>query len=206
MNWFKQLWARRQMNEDLSEEIREHLEEKVEELVAEGLSQKEARAAARRAFGNVTLTEENSREEWRWRALEDFLTDVRHGLRVLRKNPGFTAAAVTVLALGIGANTALFSVVNGVLLRPLPFPHPEQLIALRESKPNFATGSISYPNFLDWQKDNRSFASMALMRGGRSSHPDRYGRCGTGRRSLCQHGIFRATPCKSSAWANVCGG
>ena len=168
MNWLKQLFARRRMNDDMSEEIQEHLAEKIEELVAEGMSRKDATAAARRAFGNVSLTEEDSREVWRWTALEDFLMDVRHGLRVLRKNPGFTAAAVTVLALGIGANTALFSVVYGVLLRPLPFAHPEQLVALRESKPNFATGSISYPNFLDWQKDNRSFASMALMRSGRS--------------------------------------
>ncbi len=168
MNWFRQLGARRQMNEDLSEEIRDHLLEKIEELVDEGMPREEAKAAARRAFGNVTLTEQDSREVWRWLAVEDFLTDLRHGLRMLQKNPGFAAAAVVVLALGIGATTALFSVVNGVLLRPLPFPHPEQLVALRESKPNFATGSISYPNFLDWQRDNQSFTSMALMRGGRS--------------------------------------
>ncbi len=94
--------------------------------------------------------------------------DVRYAFRMLAKNPGFTAVAVLTLALGIGANTALFSVVNGVLLNPLPYPHPEQLVTLRESKPNFATGSISYPNFLDWQKDNRTFASMAILRGNRS--------------------------------------
>jgi predicted permease len=87
---------------------------------------------------------------------------------MLRHNPGFTAAAVSVLALGIGGNTALFSIVNGVLLRPLPYPQPEQLVTLREIKPNFATGSISLPHFLDWQKDNRTFVSMAAMRGGRS--------------------------------------
>jgi len=87
---------------------------------------------------------------------------------MLRHNPGFTTAAVVVLALGIGANTALFSIINAVLLRPLPYPHAEQLVTLRESKPNFATGSISLPHFLDWQKDNRSFSSMAAMRGGRS--------------------------------------
>src|SRR5437588_2813897 len=94
-----------------------------------------------------------------------FWQDIRYGLRVLGKNPGFTAIAVLTLALGIGANTALFSVVNGVLLNPLPYPEPEQLVELRESKPNFATGSISYPNFMDWQKDNRTFASMAIVRG-----------------------------------------
>jgi predicted permease len=93
------------------------------------------------------------------------LQDVRYGFRMLRKSPGFTAVAVLTLALGIGANTALFSVVNGVLLNPLPFPHAEQLVTLHESKPNFDQGSISYPNFLDWQKDNHTFSSMAVFRG-----------------------------------------
>src|SRR5262249_56449885 len=78
--------------------------------------------------------------------------------------PGFTIVAVLTLTLGIGANTAIFSVVNGVLLNPLPYPHPEQLIALGESKPNFVNGSISYPNFRDWQKGNQSFSSLAIFR------------------------------------------
>jgi predicted permease len=90
--------------------------------------------------------------------------DLRYASRQLRKNPGFTAVAVLTLALGIGANSALFSVVNGVLLNPLPFPQPDQLIALHEGKPNFEGGSISYPNFFDWQKDNHTFASMAIAR------------------------------------------
>jgi len=84
---------------------------------------------------------------------------------MLAKSPGFAAVAILTLALGIGANTALFSVVNGVLLKPLPYPHPEQLVALSESKPNFETGSISFPNFRDWQKDNRTFSGMAMSRG-----------------------------------------
>ncbi len=90
--------------------------------------------------------------------------DVRYGLRMLRKCPSFTAVAVITLALGIGANTALFSVINGVLLNPLPFHDPNQLVALSESKPNFAQGSISYPNFRDWQKDNHTFSAMAIAR------------------------------------------
>ncbi|HEV2297443.1 MAG TPA: ABC transporter permease [Candidatus Acidoferrales bacterium] len=93
------------------------------------------------------------------------LQDLRYAIRILLKSPGFTAIAVMTLALGIGANTALFSVVNGVLLNPLPYPHPEQLVTLHGSKPNFPTGSISYPNFLDWQKDNRTFSAMAISRG-----------------------------------------
>ncbi len=90
--------------------------------------------------------------------------DARYGLRMLAKNPGFTVVAVLTLALGIGANTALFSVVNGVLLNPLPFPEPNRLVALHASKPNFEQGSISYPNFLDWQKDNHSFSAVAVHR------------------------------------------
>jgi predicted permease len=96
--------------------------------------------------------------------MQTLLEDVRYGLRMLRKSPGFAVVTVLTLALGIGANTALFSVVNGVLLNPLPFHDPNQLVALSESKPNFAQGSISYPNFLDWQKDNHTFSAMAIAR------------------------------------------
>lgn len=92
------------------------------------------------------------------------LQDLRYGLRMLAKNPGFTAVAVLTLALGIGANTALFSVINGVLLNPLPFAEPNQLVTLSESKPNFEYGSISYPNFRDWQKENHTFSSLAIYR------------------------------------------
>ena len=96
--------------------------------------------------------------------METLIQDVRYGLRVLRKNPGFTAIAIVTLALGIGANTALFSVVNGVLLNPLPFPDSDQLVGIHENKPNFEGGSISYLNFVDWQKENRTFSSMAVAR------------------------------------------
>ncbi len=90
--------------------------------------------------------------------------DLRYGLRMLRKNAGFTTIAVLTLALGIGANTALFSVINGVLLNPLPFPQSDQLVTLSESKPNFEYGSISYPNFRDWQKENRTLSAVAAFR------------------------------------------
>src|SRR5436190_7207812 len=96
--------------------------------------------------------------------METLMQDVRFGLRMLRKSPGFTAIAVLTLALGIGANTALFSVVNGALLNPLPFPQPNQLVGLHENKPNFEGGSISYPNFVDWQKENHTFSSMSVAR------------------------------------------
>jgi len=96
--------------------------------------------------------------------LQTLLEDLRYGFRMLCKNPSFTAVALLTLALGIGANTAVFSIVNGVLLNSLPFPEPDTLVTLFESKPNFKQGSISYPNFLDWQRDNHSFTSIAAYR------------------------------------------
>src|SRR5215469_13826083 len=96
--------------------------------------------------------------------METLFQDVRYALRQLRKSPGFTAVAVVTLALGIGANTMIFSVVNGVLLIPLPFSKPDQLVTLHENKPNFEGGSLSYPNFRDWQKENHTFSSMAIAR------------------------------------------
>ncbi len=92
------------------------------------------------------------------------LQDIRYSLRILRKSPGFSIVAILTLALGIGANTALFSVVNGVLLNPLPYPHSEELVSLHASTANFKHGAISYPNFLDWQKENHTFAAMAVYR------------------------------------------
>jgi len=90
--------------------------------------------------------------------------DVRYAMRMLRKNPGFSAVIVLTLALGIGANAALFSVVNGVLLNPLSYPQPEQLVSLNQRKPNFPAGSIPYPNFRDWQQENQTFSAMAIER------------------------------------------
>jgi len=161
-------WWRKRREEELDAELRSHLEMVARERVERGEDGEEAEHAARREFGNVGLVREVTRDAWGWGALDRLMQDLRFGLRILAKSPGFTAVAILTLALGIGANTALFSVVNGVLLNPLPYPEPEQLVELRESKPNFATGSISYPNFLDWQKDNRTFASMAIVRGNRS--------------------------------------
>ena len=128
MMWLKQLFSRRGLYGDLSEEIREHLEEKIEELVASGMSRKEARYAARREFGNVTFTEEDSREVWRWPSIENVFADIRYGLRILRKSPSFTAFAVLTLALGIGANTAIFSYVDAWMIKPLPYPQADRLM------------------------------------------------------------------------------
>ena len=96
--------------------------------------------------------------------MEGLLQDIRYGFRVLRKSPVFTLVAVLTLALGIGANTAIFSIFNGVLLSPLPYPHADRMVTLGASKPNFQNGAISYPNFRDWQKDNQTFEAMAIFR------------------------------------------
>ena len=167
MNWFKRLFLRRRFYRDLSEEIQEHLEEKIRDLVAGGMSRKEAAHAARREFGNVTLMEEDSREVWRWPSIEDFLMNIRFALRMLRNNPGFAGVAVLTLALGIGANTALFRVIDAVLLRPLPFHDPGCLVAVHSvdlRDPNQG-GEISYPAFLDWRSRSRSFEAMSVWNG-----------------------------------------
>jgi predicted permease len=157
-------WFFRRWEHDMTEELRFHVEQQTAANMAAGMTRDEARRQAALKFGAVEGVKEDCREERRGFWLETFATDLRYGLRMLVKNPGFTSIAILTLALGIGANTALFSVVNGVLLNPLPYPHPEQLVTLHESKPNFDTGSISYPNFRDWQKENHTFSAIAVTR------------------------------------------
>ena len=162
MNWFKQLFSRRRLYNDLSEEIREHLEQKIEELVASGMSKKEATAAARREFGDLSLIEEDSRNVWRWPSLENLLRDIRYGLRVLRKNPGFTITAVLTLAIGIGANTSIFSVLESQLWRPLPFPDSERLVdahvVLRENPKRWDV--LPRSGYTAWRERSRSFTNL----------------------------------------------
>ena len=158
-------WRRQKRDSELDEELQSHLQMAAEDRKDRGESPENARLAARRELGNIEIIKEVTREMWGWASLERLMQDLRYGLRMLAKSPGFTAVAILTLALGIGANTALFSVVNGVLFNPLPYPYPEQLVWLAESKPNFATGSISFPNFQDWQKNNQTFTSMGLSRG-----------------------------------------
>jgi len=154
MMWFERIFSRRRLYGELSEEIREHLEEKIEELVASGMSRKEATYVARREFGNVILTEQDSREVWRWPLVENLFFDLRYGLRSLRKAPGFTAIAVLTLALGIGANTAIFTLIDAVLLRMLPFKNPQELVLLQWTKPKGPGGGM-WMDGSDWEEDGR---------------------------------------------------
>lgn len=130
MNWLQQLVSRRREYRDVSDEIAEHLQEKVEELMSGGMPRQEAEAAARRQFGNALLLEERSREVWRWATIDSILRDLKYALRQLRRNPGFTVTVLLTLSFAIGANTAVFTMVNALLLRPLPYSEPERLASL----------------------------------------------------------------------------
>src|SRR6185295_12143228 len=115
-----------------------------------GMSQQEAHRDAMRRFGNMTRMQEKSREIWLFRTLELLVQDLRYAIRMLLRQPGFTIVAAIALALGIGANTAIFSVVNTVLLKPLPYPESERLVWMAETS-DVANRWVSYPNFRDWR-------------------------------------------------------
>ncbi len=160
LSWFP--WYRRREREaDLARELREHLALEAQEQRAAGLSADEAGHAAHRALGNVLRIEEDVRSAWGFQWLETPIRDVRYGLRQLRRSPGFTAVAVLTLALGIGANTAVFSLLDAVLLRPLPYSHPNHLFQLFPTQAGHAMTSTSYPDFEDWKEQSRTFQEMA---------------------------------------------
>ena len=161
MKWLDE-WARRlrmlvhrrQFDADVEEEMRLHLELRQREQIESGMPADEARAAARRRFGNATYLKEESHFVWGWEWLENLGQDARYGLRMLRKSPGFSAVAILTMALGIGATTAIFSVVDATLLRPLPYPEPEQLVSIQGDLPGVGARDVgmSEPEWQDLQR------------------------------------------------------
>ena len=170
MRGFRVLWARvvgqvLQSREDaaLVEEIHQHITLLTEGYQKQGMNTQDAERAARRQFGNVTLLKEQQRGLRGMLSIGELWRDVRFGIRMLAKKPGLHLAMVLTLALGIGANTTVFSIVDAVLLRPLPYAHPEQLMEVRSSQTAAAAvqdGAVCYPDFFDWRAQSRSFAEL----------------------------------------------
>ena len=165
MTWWNRLRRRQQLDDQLEKELRFHIEQHAADLIAHGASPAEARRQARLALGGPEQVKETCRDERGTRWLDDLWQDFRYALRTLRQRPGFTAVALLTLALGTGATTAMFTVVNGVLLKPLPFPDPGRLVNLQE-KTDWSTqlGSLwafTYPNYLDCKRESRSLNMAA---------------------------------------------
>ncbi len=157
------LFRRQAAETELDDELHFHFERQVQKYESSGLAREEALRRARLDFGGMDQVKEECREARGVHFMEQLFQDVRYGFRMLRKSPGFTAVALLTLALGIGANTSIFSVVYGVLLRSLPYRDPGRVIVLNETTPKVGRVSVSYPNFLDWRSGNHAFSQMSAV-------------------------------------------
>ena len=167
MSWMHRLVAsfrKEDLDDQLNDELQFHVEMRTREFMDAGMAPDAARSRARQQFGNQLLLKEQTRDMDTLGWIETLGQDLRYAARILRKNSAFTAVAILALTLGIGANTAIFSVVNGVLLRPLSFPEPDRLLRIFETTTAFGQTSAAYPNFLDWRRASRSFTGMAAYR------------------------------------------
>jgi predicted permease len=167
----RMLFMRGSANAHLDDELRFHLDRQIEENLAAGMSADEARYAALRSFGNPALLRDQTRAAWSWAWIESFLRDLRYGVRTLRRTPGFSLIAITVIALCIGASTSLFTVVRSVLLRPLPFRDPGRLVMIYEhfrapelNQPTFNYNPVAPGDFYDWRAHTSGFEDMAAWR------------------------------------------
>ena len=158
----RSVFRRDRVETELREELQDHLERKTREYLDAGLTLGEARQKAAREFGGVELAKENCRDTRGINLIEDLITDIRYGFRTLRWSPAFTAVAILTLALGVGANTAIFSLVNGVLLRPLPYRNPDRLTIVWEKNRDGSRDNVGYATYLDWRSQNKSFEQLAV--------------------------------------------
>jgi len=158
------LFHKTEMEQELDEELRFHLEKEIEQNLARGMNPEEARSAALRSFGGMERVKEASRDVRGVRLVEELWQDLRYGGRMLLKHKGFTLVAVLSLALGIGANTALFSVCNAVLFKPLPYAEPDRIVVLSERMSDGKLSEVAPANFVDWRNVSRSFSGMAAVR------------------------------------------
>src|SRR4026207_724734 len=156
---WRALTHKEELDQELDEELRYHLDRQIEQNIKNGMSPEDARYAALKSFSRVDQSKEECRDARGVGFIENLLRDASYSVRVLLKNYAFTIVVVLTLALGIGANTAIFSFANGILLRPLPYPQSDRLVVLDETayKQNVESMSVSYPNFLDWREQNKSF-------------------------------------------------
>jgi predicted permease len=162
MTWWHRLLQRKQMEERLGRELRFHLEQHAADLIARGHDPEEARRQARLAFGGPEQVKEECRDARGTRWLEDLWQDLRYAIRTLRQRPGFAVVALTTLGLGIGATTVMFTVINGVVLKPLPYREPDRLVAVRGRTEKYGEQwGFSYPEFLDCQRQSRSLGPIA---------------------------------------------
>ena len=167
MNWWRRLWGRTRMEEELEKELRFHLDQHANDLIARGVEPDEARRKARIALGGPEQVKEACRDTRGTRWLEDFVQDFRYTLRTLWQQPGFAAVTLSTLALGIGATTVMFTVINGVLLKPLPYPEFDRLVTIEGKTERYGTHwGVSYPNYVDVKEASRSFAKMSAWRYG----------------------------------------
>jgi predicted permease len=162
---FIALFRKKGLEQRLDEELKWHLEMLAEENLKKGMSAEEARYAALRSFGGIEQTKESYREQRGLPLIESLAQDFRYALRTLRRNPGFTAVAVLTLALGIGANTAIFSLVNALLLNPYPFPQPDRIMSVDARHVSGKNSGAGYRDFLDWREQNSVFEEMAIIAG-----------------------------------------
>ena len=161
----RSFWNRDRQESDLDQEIRFHLSREADKRVAAGLSPDQGQVAAKRAFGNVALIRSTTRDVWIWPWLQDVGQDIRFAARLLVKDRRFTLAAATALALGIGANTAVFTLVNGVLLGRLPFDEPDRIMELWTEDDRGGRRNTSELDFEDWRAEARSFSHLAATLG-----------------------------------------